>query len=115
MLGDSIRMDGLLSMLSPSIQSLFLFGASGAVPVFRFGRWWTVLSAAWLHGGVLHIAFNMMWVRDLAPPTARFYGPGRTVIIYTVSGRPASWPAASRAPTFSLCPTSCGGRGSRWG
>jgi rhomboid protease GluP len=80
-----IRMDGLLSMLSPSTQSLLLFGASGAVPVFGYGRWWTVLSAAWLHAGVLHIAFNMMWVRDLAPPTARFYGPGRTVIIYTVS------------------------------
>jgi rhomboid protease GluP len=26
-----------------------------------------------------------MWVRDLAPPTARLYGPGRTVIVYTVS------------------------------
>src|SRR6266567_1188842 len=63
-----IRMDGLLSMLSPSIQSLFLFGASGAVPVFGYGRWWTVLSAGWLHAGALHIIFNMMWVRDLAPP-----------------------------------------------
>ena len=55
------------------------------MPVFGYGRWWTVLSAAWLHGGVLHILFNMMWVRDLAPPTARLYGPGRTVIVYTVS------------------------------
>ena len=66
-------------------QSLFLFGASGAIPVFGSGRWWTVLSAAWLHAGVLHILFNMMWVRDLAPATARLYGPGRAVIIYTVS------------------------------
>ena len=40
-----------LSLGSPSIASLFLFGASGPVPVFRFGRWWTILSAAWLHGG----------------------------------------------------------------
>jgi rhomboid protease GluP len=44
-----------------------------------------VLSAAWLHAGVLHILFNMLWVRDLAPPVARLYGPGRTVILYTVS------------------------------
>ena len=44
-----------------------------------------VLSAAWLHAGVLHILFNMMWVRDLAPATARLYGPGRAVIIYTVA------------------------------
>jgi rhomboid protease GluP len=80
-----MRTSGLLSFLSPSIESLFLFGASGAIPVFGFGRWWTALSAAWLHGGVLHILFNMMWVRDLAPATARLYGPGRAVIIYTVS------------------------------
>ena len=81
-----IRTSGLLSMFSPSIQSLFLFGASGSVPVFGYGRWWTVLSAAWLHAGVLHILFNMMWVRDLAPATARLYGPGRTAIIYMVAG-----------------------------
>jgi rhomboid protease GluP len=64
-------------------QALFLFGESGAVPVFVAGRWWTVLSAAWLHAGVLHIVFNMMAVRQLAPVTADLYGPGRTVIIYT--------------------------------
>src|SRR5512136_2454888 len=82
---EGIRNAGLLSFFSPSDRSLFLFGASGAVPVFVFERWWTVLSAAWLHGGVLHILFNMMWVRDLAPSTARLYGPGRAVIIYTVA------------------------------
>ncbi len=80
-----IRTSGLLSMFSPSIQSLFLFGASGAIPVFGYGRWWTVLSAAWLHAGVLHILFDMYWVRELAPAAARLYGPGRTVIVYTVA------------------------------
>ena len=80
-----IRMGGLFSILSPSLRGLFLFGASGAVPVFQLGRWWTLLSAAWLHGGLLHILFNMMWVRQLAPATAAEYGIGRTVIIYTVS------------------------------
>jgi len=83
---EGVSTSGLLSFFSPSIRSLLIFGASGWVPVFRDGRWWTVLSAAWLHGGILHILFNMLWVRDLAPPTARLYGPGRTVIIYTVAG-----------------------------
>lgn len=82
---EGIRAGGMLSFLSPSIESLFLFGASGAVPVFGFGRWWTVLSAAWLHGGALHLLFNLYWVRNLSPPTAHLYGPGRTVIIYTVA------------------------------
>jgi rhomboid protease GluP len=80
-----MRTGGLLTLFSPSIQSLFLFGASGAIPVFGYGRWWTVLSAAWLHAGVLHILFDMYWVRELAPAAARLYGPGRTVIVYTVA------------------------------
>ena len=77
---------GLFSLLAPSGPSLFLFGASGAVPVFRFGRWWTPLSATWLHGGVLHIVFNMMWVRDLGPAVAHLYGASRTIIIYVAAG-----------------------------
>ena len=62
------------------------FGASGAIPVYVNGMWWTVLSAGWLHGSALHILFNMMWVRQLAPATADIYGPGRMVIIYTIAG-----------------------------
>jgi len=86
MSGTSIRMNGLFSFLAPSTPTLFLFGASGGVPVFEFSRWWTVLSAGWLHSGVLHILFNMMWVRQLAPACADLYGAGRMVIIYTVAG-----------------------------
>lgn len=81
-----IQMKGMLSMLQPSGESMFVFGASGAVPVFGYGRWWTVLSASWLHGGLLHILFNMLWVRQLAPATSRLYGPGRMMLIYLAGG-----------------------------
>ena len=40
---------------------------------------------AWLHGGVMHILFNMMALRQLGPAVAELYGPGRTVIIYTAA------------------------------
>lgn len=82
----NIRAGGMFSFLSPSLRSLFLFGASGAVPVFHFGRWWTILSAAWLHGGLLHILFNLYWVRYLGSQVAELFGPTRLVILYTVSG-----------------------------
>jgi rhomboid protease GluP len=85
-LGDSIGMNGLFGLISPSAPALFLFGASGGQPVFVFERWWTVLSAGFLHGGVLHIFFNMYWVRQLAPAVAELYGPGRMVIIYVAAG-----------------------------
>jgi rhomboid protease GluP len=71
---------------APSTEILFLLGASGAVPVFTFDRWWTVLTAGWLHAGVLHIVFNVMWIRQLAPAVADLYGAGRMIIIYTASG-----------------------------
>jgi len=77
---------GGMNILSPSARALILFGMSGAYPVFGFGAWWTLLSASWLHGNLLHILFNMMWVRDLGPATADVVGPSRTVIIYTVAG-----------------------------
>lgn len=77
---------GLFSFLSPSGFVLLILGASGQVPVFGLDRWWTVLSASWLHGGLLHILFNMLWVRQLAPAISELYGPGRMVIIYTVAG-----------------------------
>lgn len=76
---------GGMSLFAPSTRSVVIFGASGSVPVFGFGRWWTLLSAAWLHGGVLHILFNLMWVRQLGPVTAEVYGPSRLVLIYTFS------------------------------
>ncbi len=80
-----IRMGGFMSMLSPSQPALFILGASGQYPVFELGRWWTVLSAGWLHGGLIHIGFNMYWVQSLAPAVAEYYGAGRMIIIYTVA------------------------------
>jgi rhomboid protease GluP len=107
---EGMRTSGLLSIFSPSRRSLELFGASGPIPVFYYGRWWTVLSAAWLHGGVLHILFNMMWVRDLAPATARLYGPGRTVIIYTAAAI-AGFLSSTVAVFIPLLPRLLGGAG----
>ena len=74
------------AFLAPSGRALLLFGMSGAYPVYVYGWWWTLLSATWLHGHLLHILFNMMWVRDLGPATADVIGPARTTIIYVVSG-----------------------------
>ncbi len=84
--GGHIGMNGLFGLLAPSPQALFLFGESGALPVFVYGRWWTILSASWLHGNLLHIVFNMWWVRELGPPTVELFGASRVVIIYTIAG-----------------------------
>ena len=86
MFGEQVSTEGIFSLGSPSSAAVFLFGGSGAIPVFGFQRWWTLLSASWLHFGLLHIVLNMMAVRQLAPGVADLYGPGRMVIIYVVAG-----------------------------
>jgi rhomboid protease GluP len=101
----ALSQGGFLNFLGPNVTALLLFGASGSIPVFAAGRWWTVLSAAWLHAGIIHILFNMMAVRQLGPPTADLYGPARTVIIYTagaVAGFALSSFAGAFLPTVDL-------------
>ncbi len=72
--------------LEPNIVANQILGASGAIPVFGRGWWWTVLTAGWLHGGIFHIFFNVLWIRQLGPEIANLYGAGRMVIIYTLAG-----------------------------
>ena len=79
-------MGGLLfSILGPNRYATDALGNAGAVPVFVSGRWWTLLSAGWLHAGALHILFNLMWVRQLGPAVEDMYGGARMIIIYTLS------------------------------
>jgi membrane associated rhomboid family serine protease len=105
-----IRMSGFLNILSPSSRALFLLGDSGTIPVFGFGRWWTVLSAGWLHGGLLHILFNMMVLRQFGPTTSEFYGSSRMAIIYTIAGA-TGFLASTFAGTLVFLPSILRGAG----
>jgi rhomboid protease GluP len=77
---------GMLGILSPSTDALFVLGASGEIPVVSIGRWWTIFTAGWLHAGLLHILFNMMSLRTLGPLLVDLIGPGRMIIVYVLSG-----------------------------
>jgi rhomboid protease GluP len=72
--------------LSPSSDSLFYLGGTGRVPVFYDGRWWSLLSANYLHGSLLHIVFNMIALNQLGPLVLQEYGKSRMIIIYTLGG-----------------------------
>ena len=76
---------GMLSFLSPGHRALYQLGMTGGV-AWSLGWWWTLLTANYLHGGLLHIFFNMMWVRNLAPAATDVYGPARTFVLFNVSG-----------------------------
>ncbi len=76
---------GPLSVFSPSPEALRALGAAGTDPWQR-GHWWTLLTAIYLHGGVLHILFNVLWIRQLGPAVEELYGRARLVVIFTVAG-----------------------------
>jgi rhomboid protease GluP len=76
---------GIFDAFSPSVEALFNLGAAGSIP-WSLGRWWTLVTAIYLHGGLLHIIFNMLWVRQLGPAIEEMYGPARMVVIFTVAG-----------------------------
>jgi len=75
-----------LSLFSPSNRSLLLLGATGTLPIDRLHRWWTLISANYLHGNLLHILFNMIALRQIAPLVIREFGPHRMVILYFLTG-----------------------------
>lgn len=79
------RPGGMLSFLSPSMTSLYKLGMTGSVAIAR-GRWWTLITAIYLHGGLLHILFNVLWIRQLGPAVEDLYGISRTFLIFTVAG-----------------------------
>ncbi len=74
------------TLLSPSQEGLFILGATGTIPIAGFGRWWTLISASFLHGSLMHIFFNMIALVQLGPFVVQEYGLNRFVIIYTVTG-----------------------------
>jgi rhomboid protease GluP len=74
------------SALSPSTKALVFLGASGTFPIATFGNWWSVITANWLHGSLLHIIFNMLAIRTLAPLIMQEFGILRMFSIYTLSG-----------------------------
>ena len=72
--------------LSPSNGALLLLGATGTIPIDQGHRWWTLVSANYLHGGILHIFFNMFAFWQLGPLVMREYGVNRLISIYTLGG-----------------------------
>ncbi|WP_321492632.1 rhomboid family intramembrane serine protease [uncultured Desulfobacter sp.] len=75
-----------LAALAPSSNALIFLGASGTMALEYTHDWSSIFTANWLHGSLLHILFNMMALRTLAPLTAKEFGLYRMVSIYILSG-----------------------------
>jgi rhomboid protease GluP len=79
------QMRGIFNLLSPGSRALYQLGMTGGV-AWQQGWWWTLLTAIYLHGGILHIFFNVMWIRNLGPVVTDVYGPARAFVIWSLGG-----------------------------
>ena len=79
------QMRGLFDILSPGSRALYQLGMTGGV-AWHERWWWTMLTAVYLHGSLLHIFFNVMWIRNLGPAVVEYYGPSRAFVIFSVAG-----------------------------
>jgi membrane associated rhomboid family serine protease len=87
----------------------------GMQPVFIAvgGEWWRLITAAFLHGGLLHILFNMYALYLLGPAIERVLGSARFLVLYLVAalggsaasfafGSPASISVGASGAIFGL-------------
>lgn len=55
------------------------------VGIALYGEWWRLLTAAFLHGGLLHIAFNMYVLYAIGPVLERALGSARYLVLYLLA------------------------------
>ena len=72
--------------LSPATGVLFKLGASGTLPVFAEDRWWTLITANYLHGSLLHLLFNVSALHAVGKINIEIYAPSRLFLIYFSGG-----------------------------
>src|SRR6516162_6786622 len=66
------------------VQTLFEFGAKFG-PAIAAGQWWRLVTAGFLHGGILHILMNSWVLFDLGAQVEELYGGARMLAIYFVA------------------------------
>lgn len=87
------------------------FGAK-FTPYIVLGQWWRLLTAGFLHGGLIHIFMNSWVLFSVGAQTEETYGTARYLVLYfvsTITGfmaslyfSPASMSVGASAPLFGL-------------
>jgi rhomboid protease GluP len=85
----SLGSGGFSPLWSMNNEALFRLGAN--VP-FGSGwwSWYRPVTAMFLHGGLLHIGFNMMVLLDIGPVVEEVYGSANYLFLYLATGVAAS-------------------------
>jgi rhomboid protease GluP len=65
--------------------TLYRLGSLSAYAVVH-GEPYRLVTAMFLHGGLIHIGFNMMVLMDIGPVVEEVYGSARYLFLYTATG-----------------------------
>jgi membrane associated rhomboid family serine protease len=68
-------------------------------PAVADGDWWRLITAAFLHGGIIHLAFNMYFLWLVGQPMEAMIGRWRFLALYFVSALAGSAGALLLNPT----------------
>ncbi len=65
---------------------LLLLGGKFRVSILLHDEWWRLITANFLHGGLLHLGFNTMSLFNLGPLAEQIFGASRFLVLYLVTG-----------------------------
>jgi membrane associated rhomboid family serine protease len=71
-------------------------------PYVHHGDWWRLITAAFLHASVIHIAFNMLALWWIGAPVENYLGRTRYIGLYLVGGLAGSAGALVTSPTIPV-------------
>jgi len=77
---------GLRTLWGMSGEASYQLGASHPYGIFTEHQWWRLVMAMFLHGGLIHIGFNMMALMQFGPALEELYGSARYLFLYVVTG-----------------------------
>jgi rhomboid protease GluP len=72
-------------LFNPTWNQLLAWGANYG-PATLSSQWWRLLSSTFVHGGLIHLAFNMQCLWQLGRLTERLYGNWAFLALYILSG-----------------------------
>jgi len=67
-------------------EATFRLGMSSPYGIYYLHQWYRLITAMFLHGGLIHIGFNMMALMQLGPALEELYGSSRFFFLYIFSG-----------------------------
>ena len=111
-----------VSVGSPTVDQLMHWGADNAGNVLLGGEWWRIVTAMFVHVGILHLATNMWCLWNLALLAEPLMGSWGVIAVYILTGAGGNllstlvnWILYHNGPSGPVFPAGAGASGAVFG